>query len=313
MNTISDDSENSVLSLPLSEDVKRAFKLYREAVSAVELEVLERYAGQQVNIFAESKHLLEKRIKIPMRAVRQLTQGIFEWIFESRTTHNFPCNLTPDNKACLEHFVSHIVNRPVVEIRSYISEIENDAGLARHIVDTINNSKQRAYSDPVARFGRRLGWYALVRALKPRVVVETGVDRGLGSVVFTSALMRNSAEGHPGYYYGLEIDQKCGLLFTAPYSEYGEIIYGDSLETLMQIEKPIDFFIHDSNHSLEHERRELEVIQRKLADNAILLSDNGPRVLMEFAEKTGRKFYYFKEITQEYWHGGADIAVATNK
>ena len=39
-------------------------------------------------------------------------------------------------------------------------------------------------------YGRRLGWYALVRALKPRTVVETGADKGLGSCVLAALRLR---------------------------------------------------------------------------------------------------------------------------
>jgi predicted O-methyltransferase YrrM len=48
--------------------------------------------------------------------------------------------------------------------------------------------------DVVVEFGRRLGWYILVRSQKPRIIVETGVDHGVGSLVLTSALLRNKSE-----------------------------------------------------------------------------------------------------------------------
>ncbi len=46
--------------------------------------------------------------------------------------------------------------------------------------------------------GRRLGWYAIVRLLKPRRIVETGTHDGLGSLVLLAALERNAAEGSEG-------------------------------------------------------------------------------------------------------------------
>ena len=43
-----------------------------------------------------------------------------------------------------------------------------------------------------------IGWYSLIRATRPKIVIETGVDRGLGTAVIAAALKRNAEEGFPG-------------------------------------------------------------------------------------------------------------------
>ena len=63
-------------------------------------------------------------------------------------------------------------------------------------------------------FGRRLGWYAIARATKPKVIVETGVERGHGSVLLCSAILHNAIEGFPGRYFGTDIDPSAGWLLT---------------------------------------------------------------------------------------------------
>jgi len=114
-------------------------------------------------------------------------------------------------------------------------------------------------------YGRRLGWYALVRALKPHTVVETGVDKGLGSCVLVDALLRKRAEGHPGRYVGTDINPQAGWLFQGPYREVGEIRYGDSLDSsLQQLEGPVDLFINDFDHSAEYEQWEYDCIASKV-------------------------------------------------
>lgn len=76
---------------------------------------------------------------------------------------------------------------------------------------------------------RRLGWYAFARALKPEAIVETGVEKGLGACVLTKALTENAKEGHPGRYFGTDIDTNAGYLFRPPNTDVGEILYGGFL------------------------------------------------------------------------------------
>jgi hypothetical protein len=83
-----------------------------------------------------------------------------------------------------------------------------------------------------------------VRVLKPKIVVETGVDHGVGSCVLASALLRNIAEGHLGKYYGTEIRREAGHLFCGKYATAGEILYDDSIVSLKKIPEKIDLFVN---------------------------------------------------------------------
>src|SRR5207249_3333385 len=61
-----------------------------------------------------------------------------------------------------------------------------------------------------ARYGRRIGWYVAVRALRPSLVVETGVHEGLGSALLLRALQRNAPDGADGRLLSVDIDPKAG-------------------------------------------------------------------------------------------------------
>jgi hypothetical protein len=161
-------------------------------------------------------------------------------------------------------------------------------------------------------FGRRLGWYALVRALRPRVVIETGVERGHGAVMLCAALLRNAQDGHPGRYFGTDIAPGAGWLLSGPYAQTGEILYGDSLESLASLDEKIDLFINDSDRSAEYEAREYEAIEAKLSPGAIILGDNAHVTdkLALFSEKTGREFLFFREEPLEHWYAGAGIGIS---
>lgn len=169
-------------------------------------------------------------------------------------------------------------------------------------------------ADAEARYGRRIGWYAIVRALKPRVVVETGVDKGLGSCVLTAAILRNRVEGHPGEYFGTDIDVDAGYLLDDRYATAGRIriLYGDSIESLARLDKDIDLFINDSHHSADYEAREYAIVAKHLSPGAILLGDNAhvSPALPEFARQSGRRFLFFHEQPADHWYPGAGIGAA---
>jgi predicted O-methyltransferase YrrM len=252
------------------------------------------------------------RSRLPVPFVWRSIASSTKWLFKSKETTNYTYDLTERNLKHLAAFVSVATKAPVAEVRGYIDELRNDKEFARHVLERTSESGEGFKSDPVPRFGRRLGWYAFVRALKPRVVVETGVDKGLGACVIASALLRNRSEGHEGRYCGTDIDPRAGYLLSGKYKEAGDVLYGDSIESLKKLDAEIDLFINDSDHSAEYEGREYEIVAPKLSANAVILGDNSHVTdkLMEFAEKTGRRFLYFREDTGDFWFPGSGIGVA---
>jgi hypothetical protein len=147
--------------------------------------------------------------------------------------------------------------------------------------------------------------------MKPKVIVETGVDKGLGSVLLCSALLRNQREGFPGRYFGTDIDGMAGYLLAPPYDSVGQILYGDSIESLGQLEG-VELFINDSDHSSDYERREYEIVAPKLTDRAIILGDNAHcnGELASFSRDYGRQFLFFREEPAGHWYPGAGIGIS---
>ena len=166
--------------------------------------------------------------------------------------------------------------------------------------------------DKSPSFGRRLGWYAIARALRPRVIVETGVDRGLGSVLLCAALKRNTAEGYLGRYYGTDINPYAGVLLDAPWSEHGKILYGDSITSLSKLTETVDLFINDSDHSADYEYQEYQTVKPLLSPHAVVLGDNAHAndMLLRFSEENGRRFLFFKEQPRGHWYPGAGIGIS---
>ncbi len=237
---------------------------------------------------------------------------MLSWLFSSRETGNFTYDLTDSNCLELGYCVSAATGKPLDEIMGYINELRNDSALKTHVISSTSKSRFRAESDNRCDFGRRLGWYAFVRAMKPKVVIETGIDKGLGACCLCAALLKNKAEGFEGRYYGTDINPDAGWLLTAPYSEVGQIIFGDSIESLKKFEPKIDLFINDSDHSGEYEGREYEVIVSKLAPGGIVLGDNAHTTdeLVKFSKKYKRQFLLFREEPLGHWYPGAGIGIS---
>ena len=243
--------------------------------------------------------------------VRPLRQ-IVVWLFTSREWMTYTYDLEDANKAYLTAFVADITNRPFEEIAGYIRELDEDQELREHVRRLTRERGAGKGADSEARYGRRLGWYAFVRALKPRVVLETGVDKGLGACVLTAAIRRNSAEGFPGDYYGTDINPEAGFLLAGPYAQFGKVLYGDSIESLANLDKTIDLMVNDSDHSAAYEAREYATVEPRLSPTAIILGDNSHVTdkLFEFARMSNRNFQYFQEKPRDHWYPGAGIGVA---
>src|SRR4030095_8586296 len=120
---------------------------------------------------------------------------ILRWGFTSKEYYNHTYHLTDLNLLYLASYIAVISGHDVDTIQKYMRELEEDEALRGLLRERTLNSPDRHNSDVEPRYGRRLGWYALVRATRPRVIVETGVDRGLGTVVLAAAVARNAKDG----------------------------------------------------------------------------------------------------------------------
>lgn len=234
------------------------------------------------------------------------------WVLHSHETSNYTYELTSLSKQHIAHAVAIATATPVSEIYTYFQELEGDDDLRHTIRRAVRGSRHRHVADESMPYGRRLGWYAAVRATKPRIIVETGVDKGLGAVVLCAALIRNAEEGSPGTYFGTDINPEAGYLLQSPYDRGGRILYGDSLESLSNFAHPIDLFISDSDHSRNYEQREYECIESKLSEGGLILSDNAhvSDALARFSEARGRRFLFAKEQPVAHWYPGAGIGIS---
>jgi predicted O-methyltransferase YrrM len=233
------------------------------------------------------------------------------WLFRSREDSNFTYALTERCRINLVAGLSTILQLAPEVIQNYFDEIEHDAEFRDHIVGHFPNHPEGYRTDRNPHVGRRLVWYAVVRATKPDVVVETGVDQGMGAVLLCAALKRNAAEGHAGQYFGTDINPRAGYFLSGAYTRFGKILYGDSLKSLETLDK-IDVFINDSDHSADYEQAEYELIRTRLTPRGVILGDNSHVTsrLAEFSMRYGRRFVFLAEEPANHWYRGGGIGIS---
>lgn len=253
------------------------------------------------------------RKKIANRYYASSKALIRQWSKKNTETSNFYYNLTEANSEDLISLLSVLLGIEKNQLRKYRQELNEDFTLREHIGEFLTSHK--ATSDSIVGYGRREGWYLAVRALKPKTIVETGVSHGVGACLISSALMRNLDEGFPGRYIGIDIDPSSGSLFSGIYAGLGQIIYGDSAETISDLKTRVDIFINDSDHSEPYEAREYELIIDLLSEKSLILGDNShvTSCLRDFAEREKRPYIFFKEQPKSHWYPGAGIGMSPTK
>jgi len=230
------------------------------------------------------------------------------WLIRSREYTNYTFHLAPLNLEHLAWWVADVAGVHVSDARKYIAEAENDGQLKGHVRTATLMSSRRGLADTEVRLHKRLGWYALVRALRPMHVVETGTDKGLGAVVLAAALLRNGE----GRLTTIDVNPNAGYLIQREYATVTTLTIADSLQAIPKLPRPVDFFLHDSCHTRAHESAEYETAAPLLSDRAVILSDNahGTDALPAWAEATGRRFSYFQERPIDHWYPGGGIGLA---
>jgi predicted O-methyltransferase YrrM len=261
-------------------------------------------------------------INMPFRAIDTWRRYIgpqvknwLSWVFTSNADSNFTYELTDRCKVNLAASLASLLRKDYADIAGYFHEIETDTEFASHIRRLWSDHPERNRTDEAPLVGRRMVWYAIARATKPRIIVETGVDQGMGAVVLCTALARNKSEGHPGKYFGTDINPEAGYFLQAPYSSYGKVLYGDSLESLEALTETVDLFVNDSDHSESYELAEYDLMRTKISSAAILLGDNShvTSKLAEFSMREGRRFVFLSEEPANHWYRGAGVGISLPK
>ena len=206
------------------------------------------------------------------------------------------------------------------EYQKYKSEVLNSNLIKelndkkRYFESTIKGKTYRnnAYSMGPISITAGINIYAVLRKIKPRILVETGVANGFSTSFILLALFHNNC----GHLYSIDFPEIAnkkyeknifwegkGGAVIPPEKESGwvipdylrnnwELIIGKSQEKLLpllQKLKTIDFFFHDGEHSPQNMSFEFNESYKILNSGGILLSDELTKTFIDFTKKHNKK------------------------
>jgi len=154
-----------------------------------------------------------------------------------------------------------------------------------------------------------LALYVITRLARPERIVETGVASGISTSFMLEAVARNGV----GSVISIDVKnadnlhipsaRQTGWMIPERYRDRWRLVVGDSREILdhiLQEERPIDLFLHDSLHTREHQCWEYERAWAALRPGGLLLSDNVETgAFSEFCQRVGAQ----SAIVHSVWRG----------
>jgi predicted O-methyltransferase YrrM len=209
---------------------------------------------------------------------------------------------------------------------AFMRELEQD-GLRAHLdhVEAEHRASLPAFDPGSVMAAEGALLYGLVRALRPRTVVETGTASGISTAYLLAALERNEAgrllsidlpfeggELQP-LVAGTSIDlydasplppgKAPGWAIPTELRARWDLRLGDArdvLPALLVEVGEIELFFHDSLHTREHMLFEFETVWPALARGGVLASDDVFQrkhdALPSFAQSVGRTFATFGNL-----------------
>ena len=172
--------------------------------------------------------------------------------------------------------LAHHADLPYAELMRCRRELRNDREFQGHI--------ERCLRDVHYVLPEAAELYAVVRAMKPGVIVETGVASGLSSAHILRALAANGAGtlhsiDLPNVQQGSVLPEGRTSGWIVPDSLRGrwKLHIGDTRELLPGLLGTlgrVDIFLHDSDHSYEAMSFEFEQAFPRLEYGGLLMSDD---------------------------------------
>lgn len=155
----------------------------------------------------------------------------------------------------IEHYVAEAREIPIRQQRDYVD------GHLTHLGSPMSTDDS-------------LTLYAVVRAAKPSIVVETGTAAGASATYILQALEKNG-DGELHSVDWAEGQEGIGSLIPEPLRDRVSLHFGDSLRVLPELLGrlgAIDCFLHDSNHVYAHVMREYELARQYMSNGGVIAS-----------------------------------------
>ncbi|HET6868955.1 MAG TPA: class I SAM-dependent methyltransferase [Solirubrobacteraceae bacterium] len=241
------------------------------------------------------------------RAVRRCGHQVrrhWQFVLASPEPDNYTYEIT--NEAELAAWAAGVARCEEADARALVQEPSHDVELAERLRTATAHHWLWTKSSPP--FGKRLGWYALARALRPRRVIEIGAHDGLGSMLLLRALELNQREGFPGTLVSFDVNPAAGwLVGEHPLWELRIQSSDKGLPEVVSPAAPVDMLVYDGWHTFEAEYADLRAAADHLSPGGVLVSDDAQvtRALAHLAEERGFDYSEFQEIPVDHFYPGA--------
>jgi methyltransferase family protein len=216
-----------------------------------------------------------------------------------------------DNRDELVGFLADALALEPSLVRGYLNEIWLAPELTSDLAATV---RPRPDISRHPGLGHRVAWYVVARATKPRLVVETGIKHGIGSLVLLVALARNAREGSDGRLVSFDPDPASGWVVPNSLRANWQPVFEtsfDAFEKTLDGER-IDLFICDTPPDHEIESFEMGAAMDHAAAGIVLIAANGDRttVLPDLVAERGGDYRFFTERPRHPIYPGGGLGVA---
>jgi hypothetical protein len=200
---------------------------------------------------------------------------------------------------------------PEDELAGYAAETHRDPELNERLAHHVRWRLDFKRRMPI---GSRLASYVTARALKPELVVETGIYMGLGSLVLLRALERNTQEGHPGELMSFDTNPVAGRLVREELRGRWHRVIGLTSDTLPRALRGhrVGILFHDTSHTEEIQRLEFEAALAHAAPRLVLVDGSGGYVptLEELCQKRDGSYHRVLLRSRAHVHPGGELRFA---
>lgn len=264
-----------------------------------------RAAAQRLGL--DPRHVRRFRWLHKARVVRQNRANVSQWVpfvLWDPEPDNFTYEIA--NLSELAEWTATVTRSGLDSAEAFLAEPGNDPVLSARLRDATRRHWLWTKRSPA--FGKRLGWYALARSIRPALIVETGVHDGLGSLLLLRALQLNREEGHSGRLISFDVNPRAGWL--VGHDPMWDLRIQSSRFGLPRVFEEFGqagMFIYDGWHSYEDERTDLEIAADHLDAPGLLLSDDAQvtHALADVCRDRGLEYFDFQEIPVGHFYPGA--------
>ncbi len=240
--------------------------------------------GKQLEILLAEPPLLDLRyiLESIYTIARNPRRNIGEFMCRVRLHHTTPLS------------TRHVSGDRRLSLRQFVCVLTN----------TAEDIEQGSQVDSSISRLRGVCLHNMVRRLKPKVVVETGIAGGHMSWYMLRALNENNRgilvsidlpDYRPEYYREPE-NSPAGYMVPKELRSRWELILEDSRTALprVSVEHEIDMFVHDSLHTCDHMTFEFETVWPHLVPGGVLLAHDADKAFVDFAQRVGRPYWIWE-------------------